>query len=132
MTFSPAAASTIVGFLKDTNTKAEDYDVIYTGDLGYVGTQLLYELTEKQGYNLRCKHADCGNMIYDRIEQDVHAGGSGCGCSASVLASFIMHRFEEGQFKNILFVSTGALMSPTSTMQGESIPTIAHLINIKS
>lgn len=132
MTFSPAAASTIVNFLKDTKTKPEDYDVIYTGDLGYVGTQLLYELTEKQGVNLRCKHADCGNMIYDRIEQDVHAGGSGCGCSASVLASFIMHRFEDGNFKNILFVSTGALMSPTSSMQRESIPSIAHLVNIKN
>ena len=132
LTFSPAAASTIINFLKDTNTKPEDYDVIYTGDLGYVGTQLLYELTEKQGVNLRCKHADCGNMIFDRIEQDVHAGGSGCGCSASVLASFIMHRFEDGNFKNILFVSTGALMSPTSSMQGESIPSIAHLVNIRA
>ena len=131
MTFSPAAAATITHFLKDTNTSIEDYDIIYTGDLGYVGTKLLYELLEKEKINIRCKHNDCGLLIYDRENQDVHAGGSGCGCSASVLCSFIMHRFESGDFKNILFVSTGALMSPTSSMQGESIPGIAHLVNIK-
>jgi len=131
LTFSPAAAATITHFLKDTNTSIEDYDIIYTGDLGYVGTKLLYELLEKEKINIRCKHNDCGLLIYDRENQDVHAGGSGCGCSASVLCSFIMHRFESGDFKNILFVSTGALMSPTSSMQGESIPGIAHLVNIK-
>lgn len=129
---APAAASTIMKYLNDTKTSPEDYDVIYTGDLGYVGTQLLYELLDKEGIDLRCRHADCGNMIFDREKQDVHAGGSGCGCSASILCSFIMHRFEEGQFKNILFLSTGALLSPTSTFQGESIPGIAHLLNIKN
>lgn len=105
--------------------------MIYTGDLGHVGTNLLYELLEIEGIDIRCRHSDCGLIIFDREKQDVHAGGSGCGCSASVLCSFIMHRFEEGQFKNILFMSTGALMSPTSSFQGESIPGIAHLINIK-
>ena len=131
MTFSPAAADTIIHYFNDTQTSPEDYDVIYTGDLGKVGTQALYELCDREGYDLRCKHSDCGNLIFNTEAQDVHAGGSGCGCSASVLASFIMHRFEEGQFKNILFMSTGALMSPTSTYQGESIPGIAHLLNIK-
>ena len=131
LTFSPAAASTIKKFFGDTGTKPEDYDVIYTGDLGYVGTNLLYELLEREGVDIRCRHSDCGLIIFDREKQDVHAGGSGCGCSASVLCSFIMHRFEEGQFKNILFMSTGALMSPTSSFQGESIPGIAHLLNIK-
>ena len=128
---APAAASTIKKFFSDTGTKPEDYDVIYTGDLGHVGTNLLYELLEIEGIDIRCRHSDCGLIIFDREKQDVHAGGSGCGCSASVLCSFIMHRFEEGQFKNILFMSTGALMSPTSSFQGESIPGIAHLINIK-
>ena len=131
MTFSPAAADTICDYFKDTNTSPEDYDIVYTGDLGRVGTELLYNLMDERGYDLRCRHADCGNIIFSADKQDVHAGGSGCGCSASVLASFVMHRFEEEQFKNILFVSTGALMSPTSALQGESIPGIAHLLNIK-
>jgi stage V sporulation protein AD len=129
---APAAASTLIHFFKDTKTSPEDYDVIYTGDLGTVGTDALYELCLKEGYDLRCRHADCGNLIFDCDAQDVHAGGSGCGCSASVLCSFIMHRFEDGNFKNILFMSTGALMSPTSSFQGESIPGIAHLLNIKT
>ena len=131
LTFSPAAADTICNYFKDTNTSPEDYDIVYTGDLGRVGTDLLYKLMDERGYDLRCRHADCGNIIFSVDKQDVHSGGSGCGCSASVLASFIMHRFEENQFKNILFVSTGALMSPTSALQGESIPGIAHLLNIK-
>ena len=131
MTFSPAACSTLKHFFKDTNTSPEDYDVIYTGDLGVVGTDLLYELMQTEGYDLRCKHSDCGTLIFECENQDTHAGGSGCGCSASVLASFIMHRFEEGSFKNILFMSTGALLSPTSSFQGESIRGVAHLINIK-
>ncbi len=132
MTFSPAACDTLTKFFKDTKTEPKDYDVIYTGDLGTVGTQLLYELMDKEGYDLRCRHADCGVIIFDGENQDTHAGGSGCGCSASVLASFIMHRFESGDFKNILFISTGALLSPTSSFQGESIPGVAHLINIKN
>jgi len=128
---APSAAATLLHYFKDTDTTPEDYDIIYTGDLGYVGTELLYELLEKEKIDIRCRHNDCGLLIYDRERQDVHAGGSGCGCSASVLCSFIMHRFESGDFKNILFMSTGALMSPTSSMQGESIPGISHLINIK-
>lgn len=128
---APSACSTLKNFFKDTNTTPEDYDVIYTGDLGSVGTLLLYELMEREGYDLKCRHADCGLLIYDNEGQDAHAGGSGCGCSASILASFIMHRFESGDFKNILFMSTGALLSPTSSFQGESIPGVSHLINIK-
>lgn len=128
---APAAASTLLHFLEDTATKIEDYDLVYTGDLGYVGTNLLYELLEREGVDIRCRHSDCGLIIFDREKQDVHAGGSGCGCSASVLCSYVMHRFEQGDFKNILFMSTGALMSPTSSFQGESIPGIAHLLNIK-
>lgn len=128
---APAAAGTLLNFFKDTETKPDDYDIIFTGDLGYVGTNLLYELLEREGIDIRCRHSDCGTLIFDRENQDVHAGGSGCGCSASVLCSYIMHRLEKGDFGNILFMSTGALMSPTSSFQGESIPGIAHLLNIK-
>ena len=128
---APSAASTIKHFLQDTDTTLHDYDLVITGDLGKVGTDLLYELLESDGIDIRCRHSDCGLLIFDREKQDVHAGGSGCGCSASVLNSFVMHRFESGDFKNILFMSTGALMSPTSSLQGETIPGISHLINIK-
>ena len=129
---APSAAATLSQFFRDTYTLPSDYDLIVTGDLGYVGSNLMLKLMEKEGYDIRCRHSDCGLIIYDREKQDVHAGGSGCGCSASVLCSFIMNRFLDGTFKNILFMSTGALMSPTSALQGESIPGIAHLINIKN
>ena len=129
---APSAACTIKHFLEDTNTTLDDYDLVITGDLGKVGTDLLYELLEGEGIDARCRHTDCGLIIFDREKQDVHAGGSGCGCSAAVLNSFVMHRFESGDFKNILFISTGALMSPTSSLQGETIPGISHLINIKA
>ncbi|MDD6478720.1 MAG: hypothetical protein PUF48_02760 [Oscillospiraceae bacterium] len=132
MTFSPAAADTLINYLKDTNTQPADYDIIFTGDLGYIGTEIFYELLEREKVDIRCKHSDCGILMYDRDGQDVHSGGSGCGCSASILASFVMHRFESGDFNNVLFMSTGALMSPTSSMQGESIPGIAHLVNIRN
>lgn len=128
---APSAASTLVSFFSDTNTSPNDYDCIFTGDLGKVGSDLLYILTENEGYYIREKHKDCGLLIFDRKKQDVHAGGSGCGCSASVLNSYVFHRFESGEYKNVLFMSTGALLSPTSTMQGESIPGISHLVNIR-
>ena len=128
---APAAASTLLHYFEDSKSSPEDYDIIYTGDLGYVGTNLFYQLLEREGVDIKCRHSDCGLIIFDRDSQDVHSGGSGCGCSASVLSSFIMHRFEKNDFSNILFMSTGALMSPTSSFQGESIPGIAHLLNIK-
>ncbi len=128
---APAAADTILSYLNDTNTKTNNYDMIYTGDLGSVGTELLYQLLEKDGITLKGKHKDCGNMIFDPAAQDVHAGGSGCGCSASVLCSHILNKMKSGELKNILFCATGALMSPTSTQQGENIPTIAHIVNLR-
>ena len=129
MTFSPAAADTIKAFLSDTKTKISDYDAVFTGDLGVVGSELLLELLQKDGI-APSNHNDCGVMIFDSKKQDVHAGGSGCGCSASVLCSKILSDLENGKLKNILFCATGALMSPTSSLQGETIPSIAHLINI--
>lgn len=127
---APAAAQTILDFFRDTDFSPEDFDKIYTGDLGQVGTELLHELTNKEGLNLRKNHEDCGLLIFDREKQDVHAGGSGCGCSASVLCSRILSSVEKGEMSNVLFIATGALMSPTSCQQGESIPCVAHLVGI--
>ena len=115
---APAAAQTLLDFFNDTATKPEDYDRIYTGDLGAVGTKLLYELLRENGIVLR-NHEDCGLILFDREAQDVHAGGSGCGCSAGVLCGHILNRMDRGELKNILFMATGALMSTTSSQQGE-------------
>ena len=120
-----------MSFLKDTNTSPSDYDLILTGDLGFLGSELLVQLIKKEGISLE-NHNDCGMLIFDRESQDVHSGGSGCGCAASVLCSYILKKMQKGELKNILFCATGALMSPTSSMQGESIPSIAHLVNIKA
>jgi stage V sporulation protein AD len=90
----------------------------------------LYELCERQNIDLRCRHSDCGTLIFDVENQDVHAGGSGCGCSASVLCAYILPQLKEGMLKDVLFLATGAMMSPTSVQQGESIPGIAHLLHL--
>ena len=129
---APAAAATLEDFFCDTATKPDDYDLILTGDLGEVGSKLMKELLERDGIHIKNNHKDCGLLIYDQKAQDVHAGGSGCGCSATVLCSIILNKLKNNELKNILFMATGALMSPTSTQQGESIPSVAHLINIKS
>ena len=128
---APAAADTIRRFLNDTDTKPSDYSAIFTGDLGFVGSELLYELLEKDGIDIRSNHNDCGMMIFDREAQDAHAGGSGCGCSASILTGFILKEIENGHLPNVLFCATGALLSPTSTQQGDTIPCVAHLVNIR-
>ena len=129
---APAAKKTIADFLSDTGTKPSDYDAIFTGDLGSVGSELLCELMLKEeGIDLFGVHKDCGLMIFDRETQDVHAGGSGCGCSGSVLCSHILSGLHKGKYKNILFVATGALMSTVSSLQGQTIPGIAHLVNFR-
>lgn len=129
---APAAAATISRFLCDTATTQDDYDIILTGDLGAVGSELLLQLLSQSGYDISEKHRDCGLLIYDRDTQDVGAGGSGCGCGASVLCSYIMQSLAAGELSNVLFIATGALMSPTSSQQGESIPGIAHLVHLTS
>ena len=129
---APAAADTIKRFLVDTGTTPDDYDLILTGDLGFIGSSLLVRLLKEDGIDISNLHNDCGMMIYKRKSQDVHAGGSGCGCSASVLCAKILPELSEGKLKNILFCATGALMSTTTIFQGESIPAIAHLVNIAS
>lgn len=131
MTFTPAAARTIKDFLTDTNTTQDDYDLILTGDLGFVGTELLHQLLQsRENVDISKVHNDCGMMLYDREAQDVHAGGSGCGCSASVLCSHIFRRMREGELKSVLFVATGALLSPTTTLQNLAIPGIAHAVHL--
>ena len=129
---APAAASTILRFFKDTKTNPKDYDAIFTGDLGLIGKSLLINLAKMEGYNLSENLFDFGEMIFDIKEQDVHSGGSGCGCSAVMMASYIMDMMKRGNLKNILYCATGALLSPTTVMQGESIPGICHLVNIKN
>lgn len=129
---APAAAETISRFLEDTGTVPEDYDRIFTGDLGRVGSDVLYDLLLQRGYDIRNRHDDCGLLIFDREAQDVHAGGSGCGCCASVLCSKILGDMASGILNNILFIATGALLSTTSSQQGKSIPSIAHLVNLRN
>ncbi len=129
---APAAADTISNYLDRTGTNPSDYDMIVTGDLGTVGSELLAQLLIKQGIDISRVHKDCGMMIFDREKQDVHAGGSGCGCAASMLCGYILRKMEEGELKNILFCATGALMSTTSSQQGESIPGICHLVHLEA
>lgn len=126
---APAAARTISDFLKDSGSAPSDYDLILTGDLGFTGSELLYEILEKEkNIDIRAYHNDCGKMIFNLEEQDVNSGGSGCGCSASVLCSHIIKNMKKGRLKKVLFVATGALMSPTSSKQGNTIPGIAHAV----
>ncbi len=127
---APAAANTIKSYLSDTGYTPEDFDVIVTGDLGLVGSKLLLELLLKDNIDISTQHKDCGTMIYDIKEQDVHAGGSGCGCSASVLCGYFLPKVKTGEIKEMIFAATGALMSPAASQQGESIPSISHLIHI--
>ena len=128
---APAAWDTISSFLESTNTVPTDYDLILTGDLGFAGSELLVQIAKKDGVVL-LNHNDCGMMIFDCEGQDMHSGGSGCGCCGSVLCSYIMQQLEQGALKNVLVCATGALMSTTSTQQGETIPSIAHLIHLST
>lgn len=129
---APAAAQTLKNYFDDTGTSPRDYDLILTGDLGEVGSKSLYDLLLLEDIDIRNRHNDCGLMIFDRNKQDVHAGGSGCGCAASVFCSKILSDLSSGIYNNILFMATGALMSPTTCGQGATIPSIAHLVNVKN
>ena len=128
---APAASATIQRYLQSTETSPDDYDCIVTGDLGTMGSTLLVELLQKQGIDISKNHKDCGVLIFDNETQDTHCGGSGCGCSASVLCGYFLPMLERKEVKNMLFVATGALMSTMSVQQGESIPAVAHLVHIR-
>lgn len=129
---APAASDTIKTYLQDTGKKPSDFDYIVTGDLGIVGSELLIKLLKMDGIDISANHKDCGAMMFDPNSQDTHAGGSGCGCSASILCGHFLKELRKGAVKNILFAATGALMSPTACQQGESIPSISHLIHISA
>jgi stage V sporulation protein AD len=127
-----SAYETISTHLSNTNQNINDFDMILTGDLGSVGSGLLIDLFKRDDIDIANVHADCGMILYKMEEQDVHAGASGCGCSASVLCGLILSRIIEKKLNNVLFVGTGALMSPTMIQQGESIPAVAHAVHISS
>ena len=128
---APAAAQTLINYFKETGKKPDEYDRIFTGDLGRVGSDLLKQLASKEGLDLT-NHRDCGLIIFNKDRQNVGAGASGCGCSACVLSSFILPKMVNREIRKVLFMATGALLSPTTTMQKESIPSIAHLVEIVS
>ena len=128
---APAAKATIAAHFRDFKTNADAYDLIVTGDLGQQGKELLITLCSKDGIQIGGKIADCGTMIFDVIKQDVHAGGSGCGCSAVTLCSYLLGKLNEGELKRILFCGTGALLSPTSVQQGLPISGVCHAVAIE-
>ena len=125
---APAAIDTLGAVFADTCTAPRDYDMIFTGDLGEIGHDIVVDLMGKQGYDLHRNYHDCGLLLYDRKGQDMHAGGSGAGCSAAVLCSWILPQMRAGAWKRVLFAPTGALLSPTSSFQGQSIPGICHAV----
>ena len=123
---APAACDTILQNLADFGSQTSDYDRIITGDLGYVGQTILFDLIRKNGEDIKENHMDCGMLIFDQKTQNTNAGGSGCGCAAATLSAYILPKLEKGEWKRILFVPTGALMSTVSYNEGESVPGIAH------
>lgn len=125
---APAAWNTICQNFEDFGVDASYYDRIITGDLGMVGQKALLDFMKSSGYDITGKHMDCGLEIYDRGEQDVHSGGSGCGCSAVTLCAHILPKLMRGEWSRVLFVPTGALLSTVSYNEGQSIPGIAHAV----
>ena len=128
---APAAADVIAKHFRDLNLQPDYYDVIATGDLGAVGADLLVQLLQQEGFDIKSRHNDCGLLIYDREKQDVHAGGSGCGCSASVFAGYFYDKLKKGEINKMLFIPTGALHSVVTIQQGETIPGIAHAVAVE-
>lgn len=128
---APAAADTILNHMKDFGSTPDDFDKIITGDLGMVGQKILIDILKDKGIDISAKHMDCGIEIFDANTQDTHAGGSGCGCSASVLAGMILDKMMNKKYKRILFIPTGALTSQVSFNEGQTVPGIAHLVRIE-
>ena len=129
---APAALDTLLRYFKNSGKCADNFDLILTGDLGWEGGAILCELAHAEGYDIKKKYNDCGMIIYDREGQDMHSGGSGCGCSAVVLGSYILPKLARGELRDILVIGTGAMMSPASIQQGGAIPAIGHLIRLSS
>jgi len=129
---APAAFETLKAHFEDTERSPEYYDAIITGDLGRFGHNVLMELFDREGLGFPKTFTDCGVLIYDRPRQDAHSGGSGCGCGAAVLSGYILHNMLEGKWNRVLFCATGALMSATSAMQGQSIPGVCHAVALEN
>ena len=126
---APSACDTLVQFFRDTNSTPDDYDAIYTGDLGKLGSSILVDLMDDQGYDVVGKLHDCGASLF-RDEQQTYQGGSGAGCSALVFNSYILGMLRGGSWKRVLLAGTGALMSPTTSFQGDSIPGVTHIVEV--
>ena len=127
-----AAYDTLRAYFADTHTGPADYDAIFTGDLGELGHEIVMDLFRQDGVDMTRNYEDCGMLLYDRDRQDMHAGGSGCGCSAAVFNGYLLTGLKQGRWRRILFAPTGALLSPTSSFQGESIPGICHLVCVST
>lgn len=127
---APAAAATLLRYLHDTGQEPKEFDAVYTGDLGHLGSRLFREILTAEGLVMK-NHIDCGSILYDAARQNVKSGGSGPGCCAAVLCGHILPRLERGSYRRVLFIATGALMSQTTFLQKESIPAIAHLVELR-
>ena len=128
---APAALDTLLIHFKDTKRMPSYYDAIFTGDLGHIGKEILIELAETKGYNIKRNYNDCGVLIFDKEKQDTHSGGSGCACIATVFCGYIYKMMKQKKYKKVLLIATGALTNSTTSQQGESIPGIAHAVSIE-
>lgn len=128
---APAALSTLLTHFEDTGRNPSYYDAIFTGDLGYIGKDILIDLAKQNGYDIKSNYNDCGVLIFDKNEQDTHSGGSGCACIATVFSGYLFNQLKTKKYKKILLIATGALTNSTTAQQGESIPGIAHAISIE-
>lgn len=128
---APAALSTLLAHFNDTGRSPSYYDGIFTGDLGYIGKDILIDLAKQNGYNIASNYNDCGVLIFDKDAQDTHSGGSGCACIATVFSGYLFNQLKTKKYKKILLIATGALTNATTAQQGESIPGIAHAISIE-
>lgn len=128
---APAALSTLITHLRDTDRKPSYYDAIITGDLGHIGKDILSELAETKGYTISPNYNDCGVLMFDKEKQDTHSGGSGCACLGTIFSGYFYKQLQNKKIKRLLLIATGALMNATSSQQGESIPGIAHAISIE-
>ena len=129
---APSCAETIKTYFSEGEKSPSDFDLIITGDLGCEGSDILKDLLLADGIDIQKNHTDCGILVYDRKKQDKHAGGSGCGCSASVMSAYVIKKMEEGELGDVLFIGTGALMNSLTMCQGQSIPAISHLVRLSS
>ncbi len=128
---APAALDTLITHFKDTGRNPSYYDAIFTGDLGYIGKDILIEMSESKGYQIKSNYNDCGVMIFNKEKQDTHSGGSGCACCGSVFSGYLFKMLQQKKYKKILLIATGALTNSTTSQQGESIPGIAHAVAIE-